>query len=64
MLAEEIKHILASVAIDFIKGAQRKREVYLYADDVMAYGVFPLAAKRAIKVTFEYCNVPEEDKPE
>ena len=59
MLAEEIKHILAGLAIDFIEGQSPKRMVYLNAESLLADGIYPLPANRAIKVTFEYVDAPE-----
>jgi len=57
MRAEEIKNVLAACAIDFIEGGARKRQVFLYKEDVVADDVEPLKDGVAIRVTFDYVNV-------
>jgi hypothetical protein len=54
MLAEQIKHILASVAIDFILGLSKQRIVYLYQDDLNGEDVPALPEGKIISVTFRY----------
>lgn len=58
MLAEELKNLLAAAGIDFIVGGSRKREIYLYPEDVLADDVTPLSVGQVIKVTFEYADAP------
>jgi hypothetical protein len=54
MLAEQEKNILAAVAIDFLDGGAKQREVYLYPEDVVADSIKPLKYDRVIRVTFDY----------
>jgi len=62
MRAEEIVKVLSAVGIDFIEDGAKSRVIYLYADDLLADGITPLSAYRAIKVTFEYTDTPTFDE--
>ena len=61
MRAEQIKNVLSAVAIDFIEGAARQREIYLYPEDVVADDIATLNPELVIKVTFTYDIKPKSD---
>ncbi len=54
MLAEQIKHILVALAIDFILGGNKQRTVYLYQNDLVGDGVPTLPKGKIVGVTFKY----------
>jgi cold shock CspA family protein len=59
MRSEQIKNVLSATAIDFIEGEAKKRQVFLYKEDVEADGVEPLKDGMAIRVTFDYVNLAD-----
>jgi len=60
--AETIKKVLSGLAIDFVDGQAESRDCYLYDSDVNIEGTaYPLPTNKAIKVTFEYVDIPEKE---
>ena len=58
MIYEQFRKIVQAAVMSFIQSQAEKNEMYITSEDVYAGDLFSLPANRAVRVTFEYVDLP------